>query len=305
MSEKEHSTLPSVPEKEADHMRYRVKEECGLCGKTLLLRPHLRKAHNLTTWDEHIQKLKKVKGKKRIHITSAEETSESPAGGLNSLLKEITQVVASDKGKQRPKRWKPAPSANEEESGESPPGRPLNVKVPKRWKPTPSANEEESGESPPGSPLYVKVPYTEEEFLRFCVHNTNLYMVLATHQAMQSGKKDPVAVLNYLSKNKLNIEYCKFIVDMNYIPKIYGYYRFSRYYPYAKEKCISCTLKPCSCGKLSRSFYTFCRRACNQTHFKGTVCKNWGSGYHVCEDFFWCKVCDAAAKRCPIPIEHL
>ena len=99
MSEKEHSTLPSVPEKEADHMRYRVKEECGLCGKTLLLRPHLRKAHNLTTWDEYIQKLKKVKGKKRIHITSAEETSESPAGGLNSLLKEITQVVASDKGK--------------------------------------------------------------------------------------------------------------------------------------------------------------------------------------------------------------
>ena len=37
---------------------------------------------------------------------------------------------------------------------------------------------------------------------------------------MQSGKKDPVTVLNYLSKNKLNIEYCKFIVDMNYIPKL-------------------------------------------------------------------------------------
>ena len=182
MSEKEHSTLPSVPEKEADHMRYSVKEECGLCGKTLLLRPRLRKAHNLTTWDEYIQKLKKVKGKKRIHITSAEETSESPAGGLNSLFKEITQVVASDKGKQRPKRWKPVPSVN----------------------------EEESGESPPGKPLHVKVAHTEEEFLRFCVHNTNLYMVLATHQAMQSGKKDHVAVLNYLRKNKLNIEYCKF-----------------------------------------------------------------------------------------------
>ena len=109
----------------------------------------------------------------------------------------------------------------------------------------------------------------------------------------------------YLSKNNLNIEYCKFIVDMNYIPKIYGNYRLSIYDLYAKEKCISCTLKPCSCGKLLRSFYTFCRKACHQTHFKCTVCKNWGSGYHICKDFFWCKVCDTAAKRWPIPIEHL
>ena len=30
-------------------------------------------------------------------------------------------------------------------------------------------------------------------------------------------------MLNYLSKNNLNIEYCRFIVDMNFIPQPYGY----------------------------------------------------------------------------------
>jgi len=39
-------------------MRYRVKEECGLCGKTLLLRPHLKKAHQAKTWDEYVLNLK-------------------------------------------------------------------------------------------------------------------------------------------------------------------------------------------------------------------------------------------------------
>ena len=280
VTQQKHSALPSVPTREAAHMRYHQKEECGLCGKTLLLRPHLKKAHKVNTWDEYIQRLKKLKGKKRFQITPIVENSDVPAGGLNSLLKEITPMVATDEGKQSLNSRKLIPAAKKEDSIDS-------------------------DESPPGSPLNVKVPYSEEEFLRFCVHNTNLYMVLATHQAIKSGKKDPVILLNYLSKNKLNIEYCNYIVNTNFIPKIYGYYRFARYYPYGKDKCISCTLKTCSCGKLPRSFYTFCRRPCNEAHFDCQICKNWGIRYHVCDDFFWCKTCDEAAKRCSIPIEQL
>ena len=249
-------------------MRYRVKEECGLCGKTLLLRPHLKKAHQVKTWDEYVLKLKELKGRKKFQKRPTDE-KETPSGGLHSLLKEINPEAAVQK-KQSRTICEPVHSPDNE------------------------------GESPPSSPQYIEVPYTEEEFLRFCVHNTNLYMVLATHQAIKNGKQDPAFVLNYLSKNKLNIDYCKYVVHMNFIPKLYGYYRFAGYYPYAKEKCISCTLNSCSCGRLPRSFYTFCRRACNQASFDCTVCKNWGSGYNVCEDFFWCEVCTAAAKKFPV-----
>lgn len=281
-TEGQHSALPGVEAKEASHMLYRVKEECGLCGKTLLLRPHLKKAHNVKTWDEYILKLKE-KGTKKCQRRSAVE-KETPSSGLYSLLTEI-RTVAAAKRKTR--------SARTTEPTSSPPRSPATSNSPPR---SPATSD-----SPPRSPEIVPVPYTENEFIRFCVHNTNLYMVLATHQAIKNGKKDPVNVLNYLSKNKLTVEFCRYIVDMDFIPKLYGYYRFAGYYPYPKEKCISCSLKSCSCGRLPRSFYTFCRRACN-TIFNCTVCKNWGSGYHTCFDFFWCKVCNDLAKRYPLQV---
>lgn len=148
-------------------MRYRVKEECGLCGKTLLLGPHLKNTHKLKTWDEYIIKLKGLS--KRKNITA--NTMEIPSGGLHSLLKEINPVAA------------------------------VQRKPRKHFRETiPSSDNEEKGEPSPRGTQNVKVPYTEEEFLRFCVHNTNLYMVLATHQAMKNGKKDPVSVLKTRSQ---------------------------------------------------------------------------------------------------------
>jgi len=47
----------------------------------------------------------------------------------------------------------------------------------------------------------VHAPYTEDEFLHSCVQNMNLYMVLATHQAIKNCKKNPPKVLNYTTKN--------------------------------------------------------------------------------------------------------
>lgn len=255
-------------------MRYRVKEECGLCGKILLLQPHLKTDHNIKTWREYILKLKESKGKKPWHKKSPKR-KETPSGGLNYLLKQLNPAAAT--------RRKPRYAFRE------------------RHETIHSPEYKEKEDSPPRRPQCVEVPYTEEEFLRFCVHNTNLYMVLATHQAMESGKQDPAYLLNYLSKNKLNIEYCRYIVDMNLISKLYGYYRFAGYYPYAKEKCISCTSSSrCACDRPARSFYTFCRKECNQAFFDCMVCKNWGSGYHVCEDFFWCDFCNAVAKMWPL-----
>ena len=265
ITECQHKALPAVEKREATHMRYRVKEECALCGRTLLLRPHLWNAHNIKTWDDYITKIKE-KNRKRTSIRPTER-KEPPAAGLNALLNEIKTTASVER---KPRTTKVSPN---------------------------SPIYEEESDSPKSSHT-VHVPYTEEEFLRYCVHNTNLYMVLATHHAIKNGKRDPIKVLNSLSKNKLDIECCRTIVDMDFIPKLHGYYRFSAYYPYPKEKCISCSLPSCSCGKPPRSFYSFCRRACN-TVFNCTVCKNWGSGYHTCPDFFWCDVCSYAAKKWP------
>ena len=98
-----------------------------------MLRPHLKKAHKVNTWDEYIQRLKKLKGKKRFQLTPTVENSDVPAGGLNSLLKEIAPMVATDEGKKRPNSRKLIPAAKKEDSrdsDESPPGSPLNVNVP-------------------------------------------------------------------------------------------------------------------------------------------------------------------------------
>ena len=59
-----------------------------------------------------------------------------------------------------------------------------------------------------GQELAQTVHYSGQEFLRFCVHNTNLYSVLATHHAIKVAKDNPAMVLHTLSK-KMSIEYCR------------------------------------------------------------------------------------------------
>ena len=48
--------------------------------------------------------------------------------------------------------------------------------------------------------------------------------MLVTDQAMKNGKEDPAFMLIYLpvSKNELNIDYCKYIVDVHFIPTLYN-----------------------------------------------------------------------------------
>ena len=71
-----------------------------------------------------------------------------------------------------------------------------------------------------GQGLAQRVPYSEEKFLRFCVHNTNLYSVLATHHAIKAGKEDPAVVLHTLFKKKMSIEYCTNLIDMDLLQKL-------------------------------------------------------------------------------------
>ena len=283
ITEKEHTVLPKVKVTQPSYMRYRVKEKCGLCGKTLLLQPHLKSAHKIETWEEYTTALKKQN--KRILRSKVQEKEEIPNHGLHSLLVQISTV--SGKSKKRDSDDLAGNSVKRALFRED-----EHIETRKNREISPNC----------GQGLAQTLPYSEEEFLRFCVHNTNLYSVLATHHAMKEGKKDPAMVLHILSKKKMSIEYCRNLIDMDLLQKLHGYYRFSEFYPYAKEKCISgCASRPCSCGLLPRSFYSFCKRACNPL-LNCTVCKNWGSGYHTCPDFFECEVCTDAAQRCPLKL---
>ena len=299
ITERQHNNLPQVPYKEASHMQYRVKEQCGLCGKTLLLRPHL-KTHKIKTWDEYISKLKEIP-RKQDQGSPLLTRKETPSAGLNSLLRQISATTTST-AKCSESTADSHTNVDQEQEQSTTTTNTANCSTSTADSHEAKGREQEAESGSPADPLILKVNFTEEEYLRFCVHNTNSYMVLATHHAIVNGKSDPSLVLNHLSKNKLTIDHCKYIVDMNLIPTLYGFYRFASYYPYPKGKCISCTAISCECGKLPRPFYLFCRRACNAV-FNCTKCKTWASGYHICEDFFWCEVCSNAAKNWPLQME--
>lgn len=55
LSEKDHRYLPLPPTMTGipKHMKYRKKETCKLCGKTLLLLPHLKRCHKIYSRDDY------------------------------------------------------------------------------------------------------------------------------------------------------------------------------------------------------------------------------------------------------------
>ena len=152
-----------------------------LCYSVHTSRMHIKSACGKNI----LQKLKELKGKSKQQQRVAEE-KPAPTGGLNALLKKISPGVAVRKKTTRLPAQKPICSL------------------------------EETAESPLISRQCGKLLYTEDEFLHFCVHNTNLYMMLATFHAMKDEKKDPVHELNSLSKNKLSIEHCNYIMRILY-----------------------------------------------------------------------------------------
>lgn len=345
ITEREHSRLPKVGATQPSYMRYRVKEKCGLCGKTLLLLPHLKSTHKIKTWEQYISMLKKQG--KGIPRKEVKEKKKIPSGGLYSLLKEIS-TVASESGKRvgkgrvyenelvesheaskkrMAKRLGKGQVNEDEPEGTDEASNGSRSCIQDSEDEPVDADEASNGSPSCSQEMVQTLPYTEEDFLRFCVHNTNLYSVLATNHAIKEGKKDPATVLNTLSKNKMPIEYCRILIKKDLLQKLYGYYRFSEYYPYAKEKCLfGCTeskksryrfaeyypstesnskrKSSCGCGLLPRSFYSFCKRAC-QALLNCTICKNWGNGYHACPDFFECDVCSDSARRWPLKIKHI
>jgi hypothetical protein len=210
-------------------MKYRVKEKCGLCGKVQLLQPHLKSAHKIKTWEEYTTLLKKQG--KRILRSKVQEKGGVPSRGLHSLLKEITSVAVESRKRVAEGGMN---GNNISETCEGFAGkRAIRDRV---MEDEHFGTREDRNISPNcGQGLAQRVPYSEEEFLRFCVHNTNLYSVLATHHAIKEGKEDPAMVLHTLSK-KMSIEYCRNLIDMDLMQKLHGYYRFSEFYPYAKEK---------------------------------------------------------------------
>ena len=126
--------------------------------------------HEASIWGEYIVKPGELKGESKHQQRVAQE-KPAPTGGLNALLKKISRGLVM---------------------------RTTPTRLPAQ---EPICSPEETADSPLrccrcGQPLY-----SEDEFLCFSVHNTNLHMVLATFHTMKDEKKDPVSVLYSLSKN--------------------------------------------------------------------------------------------------------
>ena len=71
LSEKMHRYLPVPPIMSGipNHMKYRKKETCKLCGKTLLLLPHLKRCHKICSREDYNKQpcaTKKISGNQQV-----------------------------------------------------------------------------------------------------------------------------------------------------------------------------------------------------------------------------------------------
>lgn len=259
----DHKRLPAVEPTEAKHMRYRRKEKCVLCGKTLLLLPHLKTAHKIRSIEEYFGKVRQQKGLPRDVTLSSQAQGQSTAipSALPALKFPETETKRKSERKITAKR--------------------------------------------PGSRKAIHTPSfvpsvtacSEDELLRFFVHNCFPYQVQAACIAARSGQKDPINVLSVLSKGRLSREDCQSVVENGLLKKLYGFYRFCRLHTIPTLPCVcNCTDKSCSCDQPPESFYLFCRRPC-MPRMQCKMCSSWGVGHHVCLDFFFCKFCEECASK--------
>lgn len=145
-------------------MQYRVKEQCGLCGKTLLLRPHL-KTHKIKTWDEYISKLKEIP-KKQDQGSQLLTRKETPSAGLNSLLRQISSTTTST-AKCSESTVDSHTNVDQEQQQSTTTTNTANCPTSTADSHEAKSREQEAESGSPADPLILKVNFTEEEYLHF------------------------------------------------------------------------------------------------------------------------------------------
>lgn len=270
-----------------NHMKYRKKETCKLCGKTLLLLPHLKRCHKIYSREEY-NKLPCAQNNKsgnkvvvkEKHLTSAtlpdtdEEYLKTNQHGLFKAWQNLKAKI--------PLKPKPVPMEK--------------LTTSKKGHHTGDGNlpKLRSKLQSNGTSHRKEKIYSLEEMVRYFVHKTYPYQVIAMGLvARKQCYKSKSAIASFLHKtcmNNLNIDDCNNAID--YLQYLCPYYRFCPLFEYSKFKCI-CT-GGSSCTPLPKDFRLYCKRKCAKSLNCG--CRLLDDSAHACIDFFSCKVCDKYYK---------
>jgi hypothetical protein len=266
-------------------MKYRKKETCKLCGKTLLLQPHLKRCHKIYSREDY-NKLPCAKNNKSGNKVVVKEKHLTPATLHRTdeeyLERKQTGLFNAWQKLKTPQKTKPVPMAKQTTSTKghhSGDGNLLKVSSILESNET-SYNKEKM--------------HSLEEMVRYFVHKVYPYQVIAMGLAARKyGYKSKSAIASFLHKtcmNNLNIDDCNNAID--YLQYLCPYFRFCPFFEYSKFKCI-CT-GGSSCTPLPKDFKLYCKRKCAKSLNCG--CKLFDDSAHACLDFFFCKVCDKYYK---------
>ena len=275
LSEKNHRYLPLPPTMTGipNHMKYRKKETCKLCGKTLLLLPHLKRCHKIYSREDY-EKLPCLKNKnkscnklvvKEKHLT-LEPDGEYLKTRQSGLFKAFQNLEVPHK---------PNPVTMTKQTTSMKGGHRNQSKLKSKPK------------SKKTSPRNRK--YSLDEMVRYFAHKMYPYQVIAMGlTARKHGYKNRPAIVSFLHKtcmNNLSIADCDNAID--YLQYLCPYFRFCPLFEYSKFKCI-CT-GDSSCTPLTKEFRLYCKRQCPKSLKCG--CKLLDDSAHACIDFYHCKVC--------------
>ena len=258
-------------------MKYRKKETCKICNKTLLLLPHLKTAHKIFSTDEY--------DKETAH------PGKDTNAGTDETIISITKSNSS----------KISPEPDDTTAEETRPRKTLHeamVDIEKRYRPRKAKRKSSSvivtGKFRKKRKLEQQSSenYSLEEKVRYYVHKIkSWYQVIATGLSLKDPRHDDgFSAARYLQRTCMDDFSVEQILEvMSLLPQLCPYYRFSAYYEYAKFRCM-CSGGEC-CTPVDRDLRLFCKGTCDES-LNCKACKSFPRvNIHKYIDWFHCKVC--------------
>ncbi|XP_028408875.1 uncharacterized protein LOC114540137 [Dendronephthya gigantea] len=293
LSAKMHRYLPLPPTMTGtpNHMKYRKKETCKLCQKTLLLLPHLKRCHKIYSMEDYNKLPCAKKCKSDSKVTKKKIIKENPL--TPAILPHVNTENSNKMQRRLGKAWQHLKGETSLRDKHVIMGKQTTSEqycctgggVLPKLKSKLKRNE---------TSYSKKEMHSLKEMVRYFVHKMYPYQVIALGLvARKNGYKSKSTIASYMHKtcmNNIDIDDCKLAID--YLQYLCPYFRFCALFNYPKFKCI-CN-GGSSCKPLPKDFRLYCKRTCANSMNCG--CKLLDNSAHACIDFFSCKVCDRYYK---------
>ena len=261
--------------KNPKYLKYRKKETCKICNKTLLLLPHIKTVHKIFSREEYDKRTAHLREDK---IGSTVKRTSVPNRCMSQTKdSEICPQQDSANESRRRKTLHEAMLQIEKRYGRTVKRKSLSATVKNKQK----IQQEQPSE------------YCLEEKIRYYVHKIkSWYQVIAIGQSMEDKRhKDGLSAAKFLQITCMNDFTLEQILEvMSLLPHVCPYYRFSAYYEYAKFRCV-CSFKE-FCTPVDTDLRLFCKGTCDSS-LNCKACKSFPRvNIHHCIDWYHCKVCE-------------